>query len=119
MGTILRGFTRILVFAAAWALIPVALLGSLLLPFSTWIRLALVLLPAILFASWLIKLSLCGELNRKASPFRFYIAIAACVLSILTAGAFFKSGGLVSLEKTVQHIFQMKRSPAVGLMAAA
>ncbi|MBN1568286.1 MAG: FkbM family methyltransferase [Acidobacteria bacterium] len=117
MGTILRGMTRILVFAAAWALIPVALLVSLLLPFSTWIRLALILLPAILIASWLIKISLCGQLSRKASPFRFYIAVAAVVLFLITAAAFFKSGGLVSVEKTVRHIFQMKRSPAVGLMA--
>lgn len=108
---------RILVFAAAWTLIPVALLVSLLLPFSTWTRLALILLPAILIASWLIKMSFSGQLNRKASPFRFYIAIAACVLFLITAAAFFKAGGLVSVEKAVRHIFQMKRSPAVGLMA--
>jgi FkbM family methyltransferase len=114
---ILRGFMRVLTFASAWALIPIALLASLLLPFSTWIRLALVLLPAILFASWLIKLSLWGQLNRKTSPFPFYIAVASSILFLFLAAAFIHTGGLVSFEKTVRHIFQMKRSPAVGLMA--
>jgi len=117
VGTVSRGFMRILTFAAAWALIPMALLTSLLLPFSTWIRLALILLPVILFASWLIKLSVCGQLDRKTSPLPFWIAMAASILFLLSVAAFIRTGGLVSLDKTVRHVFQMKRSPAVGLMA--
>jgi FkbM family methyltransferase len=116
-GTILRGFMRVLVFAAAWALIPMALLLSLMLPFSAWIRLALILLPAILFASWLIKLSLYGQLNRKISPLPFYVAMTVIILFLFMTAAFVRAGGLVSVEKAVLHIFHIKRSPAVGLMA--
>jgi FkbM family methyltransferase len=115
--TILLGFMRFITFIAAWTLVPVALLISLLPPFPLWIRLALVVLPVVIFASWLIKLSMCGQLDRKSSPLSFYVAMAVNVLFVIVVAAYIHGGGMVPLEKGIKHIFHMKRSPAIGLMA--
>ena len=115
--TILLGFMRFFTFIAAWTLVPIALLVSLLPPFSLWIRLALIVLPTVIFASWLIKLSLCGQLDGKSSPLSFYTALAVDVMAVFVVAAFIHAGGMVTIEKGIKHIFQMKRSPALGLLA--
>lgn len=114
---LLHGFLRVLVFTAAWALIQVALLATLMPPFSTWTRLGLILLPAIIIACWLIKWILQRQPSSKKSQDAFYIAVIACALFLSTGLGIFIKGGLGSLDKTVQKIFQMKRVPTVGLMA--
>ncbi|MBN2242074.1 MAG: FkbM family methyltransferase [Acidobacteria bacterium] len=112
-GTLLRGLMRVLAFAAAWALIQSALLATLMPPFSTWTRLALVLLPAVIIAFWLVRWSLFR--NQKASRFSFFVAPATCALFLAIGLAVFTTGALGSLDGTVQKLFHTKRTPAVGL----
>jgi FkbM family methyltransferase len=115
--TISLGFIRFLVFAAGWALVFIALLFSLFPLYSPWIRLALAMLPAILIASWLIKWSLSAKPDKKSSPLSLCVALACLILFLFSASAYIRAGGMTPVEKGIKHIFQMKRSPAIGLMA--
>jgi FkbM family methyltransferase len=107
----------ILTLVSAWSLIPLALLISFLPPFSLPARIALTVLPIVIFVSWMIKLSLCGKLSRKVSPIAFYLALATNLLFLCMAAAYIRVGDLTSIKKGVFHLFHMKDSPAVGIMA--
>ena len=110
--TISLGLIRFLAFAAGWALVFIALLFSLFPLYSPWIRLAFVMLPAILIASWLIKWSLSAKPDKKSSPLSLGITLACIILFMLVASTYICAGGMTPLEKGIKHIFQMKRSPA-------
>jgi FkbM family methyltransferase len=115
--TILLGLMKFLAFVAAWALVPIALLLSLFPHYSLWIRLIFVMLPALLIASWLLKWSLQSRPDYRSSALSFCVALACMILFMLTVSACVRAGVMTPIEKGVKHIFQMKRSPAIGLMA--
>lgn len=115
MKALLLGFIRVLGFVAAWALIHIALLATLLPPFSTRTRLWGVLLPAFFVASLLINFSL--HRQRKPGTSGIFIGMAACLLFLLTSLAIFKIGAFESIDKTARRIFELKRIPHIGLMA--
>ena len=67
--TLLHRIMEYFTVVTALFLIPIALLISLFVPLTTKMALALIVLPSVVFASWLIKVVICGQLNRKDSPF--------------------------------------------------
>jgi FkbM family methyltransferase len=111
-----NGFMRVLTFVSGWSLIPVALMVSLLPPFPLWVRLALVVLPTVLFVSWLVKVTLAGNLAPKSSPATFCVALATDFLFLSIMAAYVGIGGVGPIEKGVSHVFRMKRSPGIGVM---
>ena len=94
--TLFRGFIKVLVFVAAWVLIHVALVSSLLPPFSPWTRFAVFLFPAILIAFLIIRWSLRRQPKQEKSRFAFSVAGIACFLFLSTSVVIFKTGGLES-----------------------
>jgi FkbM family methyltransferase len=115
--TISLGFMKFLAFAAAWALILIALMFSLFPLYSPWIRIVFAMLPAVLIASGLIKWSLSAKPDKKSSPLSLCVTLACIILLMFASLVFVRAGGMTPFEKGIKHIFQMKRSPAIGLMA--
>jgi FkbM family methyltransferase len=115
-GTILRGFMRLLAFAAAWSIIPIALIIAWLLPCSMLIRLVLIILPVVLFTSCLIQVCLSKPLDRKTSPVSFYAVLVMNILFLLIVFAFIHVGRVSHFVTGIHHLYQTKNSPAIGLL---
>jgi FkbM family methyltransferase len=115
--TISLGFMKFIAFAAAWALILIALIFSLFPLYSPWIRIVFVMLPAVLIASVLIKWSLSAKPDKKSSPLSLFVTLAFIILLMFASLVCVRAGAMTPFEKGIKHIFQMKRSPAIGLMA--
>lgn len=108
---------KYLTLVAAWALVPTSLIVSLLAPFSIWIGIALIVLPTVIFVSWLIKVSLGGQLERRTSPFAFYSSIATIILFLIVVAAYLHMGDIFEVHNEIQHMLQLRKSPRVGVLA--
>jgi FkbM family methyltransferase len=120
--TFLHGLLGFSTVAIASVLSAITLVISLLLPFNTWICLALIALPCVVFASWFIKVVLYKQLNRKNSPFFFYAALAMnlvflCVAIITVRYIQTKGLSVGNMVSGLHKSYRLKYKDSFGLLA--